>query len=159
MELRDPQHRVSPRARWLWVAEAALQSVGVIVVLVVVTGPWDWFSLPGWGWFALVVVGIVYVVVMPTIRYAVHRWETTPNAVYTQSGWIRRERRIAPLSRVQTIDFEQGALSRALRLAEARVTTASAAGPVKIKGVEKYVAEDIVADLTERTATTTGDAT
>ncbi len=159
MELRDPQHRVSPRARWLWVAESLVESGVVIAVLILVTGPWDWFSLPGWAWVALIVAALVHVIAMPTIRYAVHRWETTPTAVYTQSGWIRRERRIAPLSRVQTIDFEQGALSRMLRLADVRVTTASAAGPVKIKGIEKHVAEEIVADLTERTAATTGDAT
>jgi uncharacterized protein len=89
----------------------------------------------------------------------VHRWETTASAVYTQSGWISRERRIAPLSRVQTIDFEQGPLSRILRLASVRVTTASAAGPVRIKGLDQDVAERIVAELTARTAATTGDAT
>ena len=159
MELRDPRNRVSPRARFLWAAEAVVQLVVVIAVLIVVTGPWDWFPMPWWAWLAVIVVGLGYAITMPTVRYVVHRWETTPTAVYTQSGWLRRERRIAPLSRVQTIDFEQGALSRALRLANVRVTTASAAGPVKIKCVERYVADEIVADLTERTAATTGDAT
>ena len=150
---------MSPRARILWVLEAVIQLAVVIVALVLATGPWDWFPMPWWGWLAVLVVGLGYAATMPTLRYAVHRWETTPSAVYTQSGWIRRERRIAPLSRVQTIDFEQGALSRALRLANVRVTTASASGPVKIKCVERYVADEIVADLTERTAATTGDAT
>jgi len=159
MELRDPRHRVSPRARWLWLAEALIEVAVLVGALVLVSGPWDWFPMPAWAWIVVGVGGLAFVVAMPTFRYAVHRWETTPTAVYTQSGWIRRERRIAPLSRVQTIDFEQGPFSRALRLAEVHVTTASAAGPVKIKGIERSVAEEIVADLTARTAATTGDAT
>ena len=159
MELRDPEHKVSPRARLLWLAEAVGEVAVLIVALIVVSSWWRWFPMPVWAWIVVIAAGAAYSVAMPRIRYAVHRWETSPTAVYTQSGWISRERRIAPLSRVQTIDFEQGPLSRALRLANVRVTTASAAGPVRIRGLDRDIAERIVAELTDRTAATTGDAT
>ena len=29
-----------------------------------------------------------------------HRWEATEHAIYSQSGWLLQERRIAPISRV-----------------------------------------------------------
>ena len=57
---------------------------------------------------------VAYVVAMPRVRYRIHRWESTDTAVYTQTGWLCRERRIAPMSRVQTVDFEQGAIGRLL---------------------------------------------
>ena len=64
----------------------------------------------------------------PALEYAVHRWEVTDTAVYTQTGWWTRERRIAPMSRIQTVDYAEGALARLFGLATVTVTTASAAG-------------------------------
>jgi membrane protein YdbS with pleckstrin-like domain len=89
----------------------------------------------------------------------VHRWETTATAVYTQTGWIARERRIAPMSRVQTVDLEQSVVSRILRLATVTVTTASAAGPLRIEGLDHDVAERLVDELTRRAEDEAGDAT
>ncbi len=96
---------------------------------------------------------------MPVYRYRVHRWESTDTAVYTQRGWLSQERRIAPMSRVQTVDLEQGLVSRLLRLATVTVTTASAAGPVRIEGLDREVAERLVEELTRRTEAEPGDAT
>ena len=66
---------------------------------------------------ALTGLGIVaFVVIAPLWRYRVHRWEISltagPPAVYTRSGWITQERRIAPISRVQTVDTYRGPLDR-----------------------------------------------
>ena len=93
------------------------------------------------------VLAIAYIVGMPLVRYRMHRWESTDTAVYTQTGWLSRERRIAPMSRVQTVDFEQSPLSRLLGLASVTVTTASAAGPAAIEGIDKPVADRLVEDL------------
>ena len=78
-----------------------------------------------------VVVGLsaAYAVVMPSLRYRIHRWEVTSDAIFTRSGWLSREQRIAPLNRVQTVDSHQGALMRLFGLSSITVTTASAAGP------------------------------
>lgn len=159
MELRDPAHRVHPRARLMWRGLAVLQSGIALAAFWLASGPWNWFPMTWWAWLILGVALATYVVGMPMIRFSVHRWETTPTAVFTQTGLLRRERRIAPLSRVQTIDFEQGPIARILGLATVRVTTASAAGPLHISGLGREVAEQVVADLTERTGSSTGDAT
>jgi len=98
-------------------------------------------------------------VVMPQWRYRVHRWEATETAVYTQTGWLSQERRIAPISRVQTVDSERGPIEQLFKLANVTVTTASAAGPIKIDGLAAADADRLVADLTARVGQTTGDAT
>ena len=83
----------------------------------------------------------------------------TDTAVYTQTGWFTQERRIAPISRIQTVDSEFGVLERLFGLANVTVTTASAAGPIKVHGLDKDTASQLVAQLTSTTAATPGDAT
>ena len=62
---------------------------------------------------AVTVLGLlVALTVVPVWRYRVHRWEIGPQAVYTRTGWLVQERRIAPISRVQTIDTYRGPLDR-----------------------------------------------
>jgi membrane protein YdbS with pleckstrin-like domain len=105
------------------------------------------------------VVSATYAVAMPQWRYRVHRWEATARAIYTQSGWLRQERRIAPLSRVQTVDLERGPVAQLLGLAAVTVTTASAAGPVTIHGLDLPVARELVDALTAAAVAETDDAT
>ena len=162
--LREPANRLSPRAQRYWLARAG----GLAVV--VVGGQVAWLIISAWGpgtadpWHLPVLVvstiaALLYVSVMPPWRYRVHRWEATPLAVYTQTGWVRRERRIAPLSRVQTVDTEQGAIARLFKLAKVTVTTASAAGPLVIDGLDTDVAARLVEQLTAAAAAERGDAT
>ena len=108
---------------------------------------------------AWLVLGGAYLAVMPVWRYRVHRWETTATAVYTQTGWFDQERRIAPVSRVQTVDLSRGPVAQLLGLASVTVTTASAAGPLKIHGLDLDVAHRLVEELTARTVAEPGDAT
>ncbi|MGD9960351.1 PH domain-containing protein [Nocardioides sp.] len=157
--LREPSQRVSPRARLMWRISALLESVALLAALLAATLWWGWFDLR---WWMPVVAGVVlaaYVVVMPTWRYAVHRWEATATAVYTQTGWLTIERRIAPMSRIQTVDYAEGAISRIFGLASVTVTTASAAGALEIAGLDKQRARALVDELTRQADTVEGDAT
>lgn len=158
IQLRDPAHQVSAKAPILWTI-GGLGSIAFFVALGVFVTVMGWFEVPTWAWIAYGVGALGYLVVMPTLRYRTHRWETTETAVYTQTGWLSRERRIAPMSRVQTVDFEQGAVARALGLATVTVTTASAAGPLTIIALDKPVADRIVAELTARADVESGDGT
>jgi membrane protein YdbS with pleckstrin-like domain len=156
--LREPAQRVSPRARLMWVTAALVQSVALMLLLTLVVRPYV-MHLP---WWLLVAVGVIltaYVVVMPLWRYAVHRWEITDTAVYTQTGWWVLERRIAPMSRIQTVDLSVGAVSRLFRLATVTVTTASAAGALEIVGLDRDVARRLVDELTLKADAVEGDAT
>jgi membrane protein YdbS with pleckstrin-like domain len=158
--LRPPRHRVSPRAVRYWTARAA----GGWCVLVVAQVVWLALSSSGRSWHALalvatLVVAAAHVTVMPRWRYAVHRWETAPHAVYTQSGWFDQERRIAPVARIQTVDTERGPLEQLFGLSNVTVTTASAAGALEIKGLDREVADRLVDELTAATQADAEDAT
>jgi uncharacterized protein len=157
--LREPAQRVSPRARLMWLTTSAVLSVVVVAALVVVSGPFDWFAMPWWAWVLVVAALAAYVGVVPQWRYLVHRWEVTDTAVYTQTGWWTRERRIAPMSRIQTVDHVEGAIARLFGLATVTVTTASAAGALEIAGLDKQVARRLVDELTVKADAVEGDAT
>jgi membrane protein YdbS with pleckstrin-like domain len=111
------------------------------------------------GLVATVILAVAHVTVMPQWRYRVHRWESTPQAVYTQSGWFNQERRIAPVTRIQTVDSERGPFEQLFGLANVTVTTASAAGPLKIHGLDRMTAQRLVDELTEGTQVDRSDAT
>ena len=157
--LRDPSQRVSPRARLMWMSTALVEAVVVITALVVVSGPVDLMDPPWWVFVLVVLAVLANVAVVPQWRYLVHRWEVTDTAVYTQTGWWARERRIAPMSRIQTVDHVEGAISRLFGLATVTVTTASAAGALEIVGLDRTVARALVADLTVKADAVEGDAT
>ena len=158
--LRAPSHQVSPRAIPYWTVSAlvgdAVLVVGAAVAYVLVPG------VPGWVGLVVLLLALlaaVHVLVMPRIRFRVHRWEVSDTAVHTREGWIGRQSRIAPISRVQTVDSRQGAVMRMFGLASITVTTASAAGPITIDCLDDAVAREVVARLTAITAATEGDAT
>jgi uncharacterized protein len=111
------------------------------------------------GLAAAALLGLVHTIVMPQWRYNVHRWEVAPQAVYTRAGWLHQESRIAPISRIQTVDSERGPLEQLFGLADVTVTTASAAGPLTIEGLDRATAERLVDDLTTAAQATRGDAT
>jgi uncharacterized protein len=98
-------------------------------------------------------------VALPPWWYRVHRWEVTEDAVYVLTGAVWREWRIAPMSRIQTVDTMRGPLERGYRLATVTVTTASSKGPVKITGLDHEVAAELAERLTRITRDTPGDAT
>ena len=158
-QLREPSQRVSPRARLMWLTSAVLQGAVLLVALLVIGPVRGWVPLPWWLLTLVAVAVVAYAAVVPQWRYLVHRWETTDTAVYTQTGWWARERRIAPMSRIQTVDYEEGALARLFGLASVTVTTASAAGALEIAGLDKARAQQLVDELTLKANTVAGDAT
>jgi membrane protein YdbS with pleckstrin-like domain len=161
MQLRDPANFVSPRAIAYWTVIAVDLWVPVLAGQLL----WWWWASGdhvGLRIAALVLTVLfaaAHIIIMPRWRYRVHRWEVTATAVYTQSGWISQERRIAPLSRVQTVDTARGPIEQLFRLANVTVTTASAAGPLRINGLDRATADSLVAEITEITGLSEGDAT
>lgn len=154
--LREPAERVSPRARTMWRVAAVTEGV-VLVAVSVVTDVVGW--TPWWTTLVLAVVVTTWAVVVPQWRYLVHRWEVSETAVYTQTGWWARERRIAPMSRIQTVDLTESAVSRLFGLATVTVTTASAAGALSITGLDAARARELVDELTIKADAVEGDAT
>ena len=140
----------------MWCVGAGIEGA-VLVVVALVTAV---LGLTPW-WLVVIVFAVTatWAAVVPQWRYRVHRWEATDTAVYTQSGWWALERRIAPMSRVQTVDYAEGPIARLFGLASVTVTTASAAGALSIDGLDREVARRLVDDLTRQADAVEGDAT
>ncbi|HKH50808.1 MAG TPA: PH domain-containing protein [Mycobacterium sp.] len=160
MNLVDPAYPPSRKAPLAWAIGAAIPWLALALGQVV------WFALDRrLSWLhvlagAVTVLGIVvFVFVVPLWRYRVHRWDIDAKAVYTRTGWLVQERRIAPISRVQTVDTERGPLDQLFGLANVTVTTASSAGAVRIVALDSDVADRIVAQLTDIAAIGAEDAT
>jgi membrane protein YdbS with pleckstrin-like domain len=161
VELRLPRNRVSPRAKVYWCTRA------LIGWLVIFGAELIWFLVGDdvsagahvTGLAVTVGVAAPHLIIMPRWRYAVHRWEITSDAVYTRSGWLDQEWRIAPVSRIQTVDSERGVLQRLFGLADLTVTTASSAGALKIHGLDAEAAHRAADELTGNAVAAEGDAT
>jgi membrane protein YdbS with pleckstrin-like domain len=160
VEMADPAYPPSRSAPLVWALG------GAVPWLILAVGQLLWIAVdPRNFWLhglaaAVTVLGaVVSVGVVPVWRYRVHRWEISPQAVYTRSGWLVQERRIAPISRVQTVDTYRGPLDRLFGLANVTVTTASSAGAVRIVALDAAVADQVVAQLTDIAAIGSGDAT
>jgi uncharacterized protein len=160
VRLRPPRNPVDRRVIGWWITQELLSAVVLALILVAVAVVID--PARDWLFLAVVVVlalGIPYAVVVPLWRYRVHRWETTDDAVYTRTGWLWQEWRVAPMSRIQTVDTERGPLEQLFGLSSITVTTASAAGPLKIVGLDHELAAELVRRLTAATQANPGDAT
>ncbi|HWF82075.1 MAG TPA: PH domain-containing protein [Streptosporangiaceae bacterium] len=157
--LRVPGNRVSRRAISYWTARAVL-SGGTVVLGVVIGAAASGFSA---AWNAAIAVTAVaasaHAVIMPRWRYRVHRWEVTDQALYTRSGWFSVHWRIAPINRIQTIDSHRSFGERLFGLANVTATTASAAGPVRIHGLDRDLADTLLDQLAVATGQAPGDAT
>lgn len=158
--LRTPAQRVSPRAKLWWALRSGLGVLAALLPQAAVA----WFvpevapamALTG---VVTVVLGVAHLLVVPRVRFALHRWEITDDAVHTLSGWLRLEWRIAPISRVQTVDTDRGPLQRLLGLSSVTVTTASSSGALTIDGLRADDAVALADRLTRATEHLGEDAT
>jgi len=160
VRLRPPSLRVERRAIGWWMLRNAIACGIPLAALVVAANIWE----PARAWLAAPVVAVALILVVkvaiePWWRFRVHRWEITERASYAQSGWLVVERRVAPTSRIQTVDAVRGPLEQAFGLSTLRVTTASSYGAIAIRGLDRRTAEDAAARLTVVAELSEGDAT
>ncbi|WP_208378771.1 PH domain-containing protein [Cumulibacter soli] len=158
--MRPAANGIERRAIAWWMLRSLL-SWGLILVVLVVIGllwssAWPWLLAPIIGASVLV---LVLLFVAPWWRFRVHRWEITDRATYATTGWVVQEWRVAPTSRIQTVDAVRGPLEQFLGLSTLRVTTASSAGAINIVGLDRRTAERAASQLAAVAELSEGDAT
>ncbi|MER5961722.1 PH domain-containing protein [Streptomyces sp. NPDC002057] len=160
VRLRPPRNAVDERAVTWWRTRLLVTTALPVVVLGVLgafIGPARFWLLTAAG--AVAAVGLACTAFFPAWWFRVHRWEVTEDAVYVRTGALWQEWRIAPMSRIQTVDTSRGPLEQLFRLATVTVTTASSKGAIRIEGLDHEVAADLAERLTAITQDTPGDAT
>jgi uncharacterized protein len=161
--VRDPAWSLSRSAIGLWLTEGV---IGTLVWAALVTAflafvP-DGGPMPVLRWVlpALVAVdAVVTIGIRPWVRYRVHRWEVTGEAVYTLTGWLTRTWTLVPISRIQTVDVTRGVLQQLFGLATVAVLTASSQGTVRVLHLEADVAQRVADDLARRAEQVRDEAT
>ncbi|MFI2782114.1 PH domain-containing protein [Streptomyces sp. ALB3] len=160
IRLRPPRNRLDPRAVGWWRTQWVLLTAAPVAVLgllgALVAPARFWLLTPA---AVLAVAGLLCAVLFPLWWFRTHRWEVTDEAVYVSTGVLLREWRIAPMSRIQTVDTVRGPLEQLFGLATVTVTTASAKGAVRIEGLAHEAAAGLAERLTRITQDTPGDAT
>ena len=141
-----PANQLDPRVKavWrindaLWITVFGLLAGICIAPLTFLTGvgalPLVVFAI------ALVVVYVVWLVVLPPIRYARWRYEVSEDYLDIAKGIVWRKRYTIPFIRVQNTDTRQGPILRAFGLAS--VTVATAAKEHVIPGLDYEIAEQL----------------
>lgn len=159
--IHDPVGRPSPRAVRFWTLDAIVgwTFFAILQLVWMLIGNY-WTNPLHLGGLALTVVAaIIHVSIMPRWRYSVHRWEVTDDAIFVRSGWLTQETRVAPISRVQTVDSHRGLLSRIMGLTTVKITTASSAGALTIHALDDAVAQEVVAKVAAIAQLNAADAT
>ena len=159
--VHDPSGRPSLRAVRFWTLDAisGWAFLAALQLLWMLLGN-EWTNPVHLGALGLtIVVATIHAAIMPRWRYSVHRWEITDDAIFVRSGWMTQETRVAPISRLQTVDSRRGFLSRMMGLTTVKITTASSAGALTIHALDDAVAEEVVAKLAEIAQQNAGDAT
>ncbi|MFD7963248.1 PH domain-containing protein [Streptomyces zaomyceticus] len=160
IRLRPPRNAVDERAVAWWRSRLLTTTAVPVVVLGVLgalIGPARFWLLAAAA--AVAALGLACTAFFPAWWFRVHRWEVTEDAVYVRTGAFWQEWRIAPMSRIQTVDTSRGPLEQLFRLATVTVTTASSKGALRIAGLDHELAADLAERLTAITQDTPGDAT
>jgi uncharacterized protein len=162
--VRTPAWPLSRSAIWLWITQGVLSSLAVAVVATAfgLLTPATGGPLPALRWTVpalAVLYAVITIGVRPFVRYRVHRWEVTGEAVYTLTGWLTRTWTLVPVARIQTVDVTRGVLQQLFGLSSIAVLTASSHGTVRVPHLEADVAERVADDLARRAELIRDEAT
>lgn len=147
--MRDlPANQLDPKVKTVWrINDAIWLTVAFLCcfvpfVIAAAVEPASWVLIV---LAAIVVVYVVclvvWLVVLPPIRFMRWRYELSSDYLDIARGIVWRKRFIIPFIRVQNTDTRQGPILRAFGLAS--VTVATAAGEHEIPGLGSDVAEQL----------------
>ena len=143
-----PQSKLDPRVKnvWrvndvIWIVLGYLCCAAPFVICAAVEpAPWAFALIAVLSAIAAVLL-VVFLVVLPPIRYVRWRYELHDDYLDIAKGIIWRKRYIIPFIRVQNTDTRQGPILRAFGLSS--VTVATAAGEHVIPGLANDVADQV----------------
>ena len=141
-----PANQLDPRVKAVWRFNDALwiTVIGLVVgcclapiMMLPDEGAWPLYVFAA----CMVVIYIVWLVVLPPIRYARWRYEVSEDYLDIAKGIVWRKRYTIPFIRVQNTDTRQGPILRAFKLAS--VTVSTAAKEHVIPGLDFETAEQL----------------
>lgn len=146
-EMRElPANKLNPRIKNVWRISDFVWLTLVFLVCFIPFAIGAQFE--DWAFMAAAVIAVAYIValvvfllVLPSIRYARWSYSMTSDFLDIAKGIIWKKRYIIPFIRVQNTDTKQGPILRAFKLAS--VTVSTAAGSHEIPGLDIEEAEAV----------------
>ena len=147
--MRDlPANQLNPKIKNVWRINDAIWLTVVFLccfvpfAIAAAVEPEGWMFVVLAAVAALYVAGmVVWLVVLPPIRFMRWRYELSDDYLDIARGIIWRKRFVIPFIRVQNTDTRQGPILRAFGLDS--VTVATAAGEHEIPGLDSETAEQL----------------
>ena len=143
-----PANQLDPKVKTVWRINDAIWLTVVFLccfvpfAIAAVVEPSSWVLIVLAAIVAVYVTClIVWLVVLPPIRFVRWRYELSDDYLDIARGIVWRKRFVIPFIRVQNTDTRQGPILRAFGLAS--VTVATAAGEHEIPGLGADVAEQL----------------
>jgi hypothetical protein len=148
-----PSNRLPREARTVWRLAAALNGLPLLLGAHLASGfladREDLARYRHVPWLLVAALAIVFVVVLPELRWRRWRWEIHAHEIDIQRGGVSVTRTLVPIARVQHVDTEEGVLQRTLDLATVVVHTAAGRNEIPQLGVlEAHRVRDRIAELT-----------
>lgn len=125
----EPIHLIAKDAIKSWRITAAIYMIILwlfIIALGVITYIFEFLYLyVGISAVIGILLTILFVYVIPSLRYRRWRYEIFDQEIYIQHGIMIRTRTIIPMIRVQHVDTEQGPILKRYKLATVSISTAA----------------------------------
>lgn len=142
MELKN---RISLKAVKVWRQSGAITAIIMAVIAVGLTIAVNMFDWSMWimysAWGLTVLDFVLYVLVIPSLRWKWWRYEVRENEIEIQKGLFIIERTLVPMIRVQHVETKQGPLMRKNDLASVEISTAATTH--EIPALDKAEAEHL----------------
>lgn len=143
-----PANQLNPKIKNVWRINDAIWLTIVFLCCFVPFAIAAAVEPAGWMFVTLATIAVLYVVglivwlvVLPPIRFVRWRYELSDDYLDIARGIVWRKRFIIPFIRVQNTDTRQGPILRAFGLSS--VTVATAAGEHEIPGLDSETAEQL----------------
>lgn len=144
-----PANQLDPRVKFVWrindaiwitICAAALLGAAALMAAIPETEEVGVMMLTVFG-IIVVALYVLFLIVLPPIRFARWRYEVSPDYLDIAKGIIWRKRYTIPFIRVQNTDTRQGPILRAFHLAS--VTVSTAASEHEIPGLDAETADQL----------------
>lgn len=143
-----PKNQLNPKIKsvwrvndFIWITLIALCVFVPFAIAAVVSSDPLLFFVSGVIVVVYVAMLVLFLAILPPIRFMRWRYEVTPDFLDIAKGIFWRKRYVIPFIRVQNTDTKQGPVLRAFGLSS--VTVETAAGGHEIPGLEADVAEEL----------------
>lgn len=136
----QPKFQLPKKAQTVWRLYGIIQTFIIALLtggIVFLTVKFDWPPWIMWIAIALVILSITFsVIVFPSIRWRIWRFEVREQEIEIQSGLFVVKRTLIPMVRVQHVDTEQGPILKKYMLANISISSAATVHMIPMLKVE-----------------------